>query len=363
MKVFFKKILIAAILLKEKFQFTKRTLQEKYFPILDEDVPILVKDEEGKYIILLKNEWINQSEIQLSYSKKPRTNFTAIQFKHINSTTIQPSINEKSRLYFKLSINKTTITIGERLLNMDGTVNFRDVGGYKTTEGQTVKWGKIYRSGHLYKLSYKEKIYFNSLNISDVLDLRGEIMVNRFPDKLPKNNGITSYRIPMESKGLEMRALRKKILNNDLDDFDAEAILLKAYQGFIQDFLPEIRNVFQIILKSEKSILIHCSAGKDRTGFFIGLLLKILGVDDKTIAIDYTASNFYRKKETQKIIEKVDLLTDHQKILPLLEVKVSFWENALLEIEQKYGDFSIFVDQGIGLTNQDISALKAKFLI
>ena len=163
MKVFFKKILIAAILLKEKFQFTKRTLQEKYFLPLHKNSPILVKDEKGKYIILLKNEWINASNIHLSYSKNPFTSFNSVDFEVLNSATIQPNVDEKARLYFKLSLNKTTVTIGERLLNMAGTVNFRDVGGYSTSEGKAIKWGKIYRSGHLYKLSSKEKIYF--LNI------------------------------------------------------------------------------------------------------------------------------------------------------------------------------------------------------
>lgn len=370
--------MLVGILFRDRFQQSTKSLQERFSYKLHTNAPIVIKDDEGAYIILL-NRWNNAqhepSAIQLQHSKQPTEGFQQLDFevKQLEAlpeeTVIVPRLaaSVADRQYFKLTYSSgsgsASIIVGERLLNMTGTVNFRDIGGYVTKDGKMVAWGKIYRSGYLYKLSRKVHPFFNSLQIKTIIDLRSVPVVERFPDKLPKKAKIDTHTIPMESRGLEVRKLRGKILRDDLGDFDALEVLHNAYRGFIQEFIPEIQKVFQLILASEEGVLLHCTAGKDRTGFFSALLLKILGVDDETIMNDYLASNYFRAKETEKFKKITELFTKVENLLPLLEIYPSYWRTALQEMENKYGSFEGFVKDGIKLSDKDIEVLKDRYLV
>lgn len=361
MPTFFKKMMLGFILILDKFQHTKRKLDEKYLTSLDEDLPTLIKNDTNQYF-LFWNGWKNKDKrfIKLECSNSPNGDFKTVKNFNWDGEWLNTGILAANKLFFKITFNNESIVIGERLMDIGGTVNFRDIGGYINQKGQSIQWGKIFRSGHLYKLS--DPTYFKSTGITDVIDLRSAPVRKRLPDKLPKGIKYNVHSIPMESKGLELSKLRRKILKNDLDDFDATSILIRSYGDFITVFHREIKRVFQILLDAKGGVLIHCSAGKDRTGFFIAMILKMLEVDEKTIKKDYLASNYFRKKETEKIIQKIKLFADVENLIPLLEVQAAYLDAAFRAIDEKYKTFDEYVFRDLGWTEEDLKKLKTKYI-
>lgn len=361
MPTFFKKIMLGFILIFDKFQHTKRKLDEKFLPSLDENLPILTKNDTNQYF-LFWNGWKNKDKrlIEIRCSSSPNGDFKPLKNLKWDGDWLHTGITATNKLFFKITLDGKSTIIGERLMDIGGTVNFRDAGGYQNQNGQIVEWGKIYRSGHLYKLS--DHNYFKSTNITDVIDLRSEPVRKRLPDKLPKDSKYNVHSIPMESKGLELSKLRRKILKNDLEDFDARAILIRSYGDFITVFHREIKKVFQILLDAEGGVLLHCSAGKDRTGFFVALILKMLEVDEETIKKDYLASNFFRKRETEKIIQKIKLFANPENLVPLLEVQSDYLDAAFMSIDEKYGTFDQYILEGLNWQIEDLNRLKAKYI-
>ena len=128
------------------------------------------------------------------------------------------------------------------------------------------------------------------------------------------------------------------------------------------------KKFFDVLLASENgSTLWHCTAGKDRAGFATMLVLSALGVDKKSIFEDYLLSNKYRKSENEKTIEQVKEATNDNKqavenITAMREVRKSYLQTAYDTMEKEYGGVNGYLKKGLGLTNKDISNLKAIYL-
>ena len=361
-----KRLLLGFILMTEPFKKTARkTLEEKIIPALHENSPIFIK-QEGKHFVILNN-WlggdIQLERLKITVSHAPNGIFQDVLFNADGDKLVLQIFDEQQRLFIKLRHWENEIIIGERLLDMQGTVNFRDVGGFRVNETHQVAWGKIFRSGHLNKLNKKEHDYFSSLNIENIIDFRGKTMVKRFRDRVPNPKSINWIGLPIESKGLEMRKLGQRILNDDLEFFDAAKILTKSYRGFIKYSHTEVKAVFQAILKSKNATLIHCTAGKDRTGFFIALILLTLGVSKETIIADFMASNSFRKKENDRVLNHVKKFTNITPLLPLINVQLSYLETSFQALESRFGTAENYLIKAIGITEEEIKLLKEKYLV
>ncbi len=360
-----RRLLLGFILITEPFKKTPRkTLEEKIIPALHENSPIFIK-QGGKHFVILNNwlgDEIQLERLKITVSHAPNGIFQDVLFNADGNKLVLQILNEQQRLFIKLTYWEHVIIIGERLIDMQGTVNFRDIGGFQVSETHQVAWGKIFRSGHLNKLNKKEHDYFSSLNIENIIDFRGDAMVKRFRDKVPNPKAINWIRLPIESKGLEMRKLGIKILNDDLKDFDAAKILTKSYRGFISHSQAEVKAVFQAILQAENATLIHCTAGKDRTGFFIALILLTLGVPKETIIADFMASNGFRKKENERVLNNVKKLTDITPLLPLINVQLNYLEGSFQELESRFGTAENYLIKEVGITEAEIKLLKEKYL-
>jgi protein-tyrosine phosphatase len=106
--------------------------------------------------------------------------------------------------------------------------------------------------------------------------------------------------------------------------------------------------------------LYHCTAGKDRTGWASAVLLTILGVPRETVMADYLASNAYLAGSSRERV-LTGAGVDASKLM--LSVNASWLEAAFAEVDEKYGSFDAYVRQGLGLTDADVAALKARYLV
>lgn len=365
-KYIYRRLLIGYMLVTEPFKkMERKNLQEKIFHPLHAEKPVFILHQ-GVYYILLNN-WLGTEllieRLEISIAAQPDGQFQEIPFRQEDGFLKLDIPAEKERVFVKLNFQDSEIIIGERLLDMQGTVNFRDIGGFSTSEGKQVAWNKIFRSGHLNKLSKKEKDYFVSLGIKTIIDFRGHSMTKRFPDKVPNASEVEFISLPIESKGLEMRKVGLKILNDNLGDFDARSILNQSYTDFIIDAKKEARTVLDAFHDTDGNILIHCTAGKDRTGFFIALLLRILGVPLDIIRKDFIASNFYRKKESDRLYQNAAAFTNADPLLPLINVQDEYLETAFRVMEEEYGTLENYLKEALNIDEKYIQELKDKYLI
>ena len=167
-----------------------------------------------------------------------------------------------------------------RKIAFSGSANFRDLGGYQTSDGHQVKWGLLYRSDALTNLKDNDLRYLAKLSINQVIDFRADFEKSSDPDKLPAGNSIKKVDLPILDANCKLGVdLRQKLMAGQVDGIDPDQLLIDAYIAFASDFTPQYKQFIQEILAANgQPVLWHCTAGKDRAGFASAILLRILGV-------------------------------------------------------------------------------------
>jgi len=250
-----------------------------------------------------------------------------------------------------------------RHLPFDNAHNFRDMGGLKTTDGKTLKWGKLYRSGKLSKLSRGDMRYFAELGILRDVDFRSTFEQARDLDQIPQ--GIDYDHKPIAVGGNDIQKQVKDYLKGKIE-IDLFQFMLEIYSALPIEYAKTYREWLHQMISDEEALpqLFHCSAGKDRTGFGAALIMKILNVPDEIIMEEYLLSNKYTKKANKKMIRKVSLLSCFRKkaddLKPLTMVYREYLNKAFEMIDAKWGDFQSFVahPEGLALSPGDVDKLK-----
>ncbi|MET9486675.1 tyrosine-protein phosphatase [Nocardia sp. NPDC006630] len=228
------------------------------------------------------------------------------------------------------------LNTADRSLNLQGVVNARDAGGYKTTDGHTVRTGLVYRTGDLSKATDADLADLSGRDVKAVHDLRTSYEQQFMGvDKVPA--GATEYHNDIIGQAPPQVMASTLMAGTDL--YRAFITAPGASQGFA--------DVLRDIAYNDGAVLFHCSAGKDRTGWTSAVLLTILGVDHDTVQYDYLLSNYYRGAKDGDMLNGVT---------------ASALAAAFDQVDQSYGSFDNYVHEGLKLTDADVSALKAKLL-
>jgi hypothetical protein len=167
----------------------------------------------------------------------------------------------------------------DRHIALEGAVNFRDLGGYAAADGRTVRWRSLFRADDLSNLSRPDRAVVRQLGIATVIDLRSrsEVDNGRFPlDEIP----VGFHHLPLVTHLPSADQYRSS------PDF-----LALHYQDIARDAGPQIALALSIVARRHAHpVIVHCLAGKDRTGIMMALILSLLGVPDETIVEDYALS-------------------------------------------------------------------------
>jgi len=175
-----------------------------------------------------------------------------------------------------------------RVLPLAGGCNFRDCGGYETTDGARVRWGRLYRSGLMYRLSPAAAAQVRALGVRAVCDLRrtAERMLHPNPAF-----GAEVRRFEWDSEQ-ESSPIRDRAFADSNDVAGVHAAMLKMYERLPFGLQPRLAGVFAALDHAgQGATIVHCTAGKDRTGVAIALVLESLGVRREAIVADYTLTN------------------------------------------------------------------------
>jgi protein-tyrosine phosphatase len=181
----------------------------------------------------------------------------------------------------------------QRLIALQGAVNFRDLGGYATADGQRTRWRVLFRADGLGELTGTDMEVMRALGIRTVVDLRSgqELEQSRFDvDAHP----VTFHHYPF------IEALP------DAESFaQAPGFLGAQYSDMLDDAVPQIIGALSALAAPEAfPAVFHCTAGKDRTGLLSALVLSLLGVPEETVIADYALSGAAMARLRAKLIEK-----------------------------------------------------------
>jgi protein-tyrosine phosphatase len=239
-----------------------------------------------------------------------------------------------------------------RHLNLEGASNFRDLGGYPTGDGRMVRWRQIFRSNHLGHLTAADIDIVHRLGLRSAFDFRGH---EERASAVCGVETITVHSLPIEPT--VVAALRACLAAGALSADDALEIMRESYRNYVRHNTHSFRALFAHLLEERAPLVIHCTAGKDRTGFACALVLHALGVSDDVIAADYLLTNrFYRRDPSAGS----DLPDDVRQAIG--SVDASFLIAGLGAIIADYGDLENYFRDGLGLGDRERATLKQRYL-
>ncbi|MFJ1863882.1 tyrosine-protein phosphatase [Streptomyces sp. NPDC088097] len=248
------------------------------------------------------------------------------------------------------------LRLADRLVKLEGTANFRDAGGYRTTNGQWVKMGEIYRSDALNKLTANDLAKLQRLRVKTVFDLRMQDERTKDADKVPAGAGYVVADVFAGSPSFQ--AMPKSPDEAVQNMIDAEKTMVSGDGG-----KKAYTQVFQGIGNDRsRSVLFHCTAGKDRTGWANATLLTALGVPQETVMADYLASNDYRKAANDAILSHLPA-AQAAVYKPLLDVRPEYLNSGYAEVKAKYGTFDRYLKDGLGIDSRELRDLKEDLLV
>lgn len=219
-----------------------------------------------------------------------------------------------------------------RRLPFEGAVNFRDIGGYTTADGRITRWNTVYRSDSLADLTPDDLARLASLGIRTLCDFRTEQERTRKPNRLPPDNAIRSVPISFIPTGtLDMLA---SINSGKFGPEEIREEVIIHYRKFVRDHGGEYAAMFALLLEDGGlPFLMHCTSGKDRTGFGVASLLIALRVPRDQVVADYVLTNDHRRDIAHLFPNAISL----QALQTLTSANAQYIETALDEIKVAFG--------------------------
>ena len=252
-----------------------------------------------------------------------------------------------------------------RVLPLQGGQNFRDLGGYRTADGRIVKWGTIYRSGAMHRLTTDDFRYLASAGLKTVVDLRSTSERSKEAVAWPEG---MKPEVHSKDYELDSRTLFASLAKPGLTGAEVKATMARFYRDVPITFADQYSVIFAEILAGDTPLAFNCSAGKDRTGVASALLLIALGVPRETAIEDYLLSNTYFKPDVAAADPKDPQVAFFARLpaearQALMGVDRSYLEAALATVDAYPGGPEAYYREKLGMDVASIAKLRDKLLV
>ena len=247
-----------------------------------------------------------------------------------------------------------------RKLPLQGTPNFRDFGGYPAEGGRKVKWEYLFRSGQLSALSDQDIELVGGLKLDLVFDFRRVDEQYQEPSKLPESSPPRIVSVPI-TPGSNASFFGQ----TDTDPVAMFDFMVDVNRDFAEAQTATYAHMFKEILEvGNARLLVHCAAGKDRTGFAAAMILLALGVPRELVMRDYmlTAEFFSPQLEIDRLRKKYQMQLEAEAILPMLEVHEDYLSAALNSIESRYSSIESYLSEELGVGGPEQAELRGRYL-
>ena len=252
----------------------------------------------------------------------------------------------------------------QRVLPLEGGQNFRDLGGYRTSDGRQVKWGLLYRSGAMNNLTDRDFAQLEARGIRTVCDFRSTRERTgapvRWPGKAKPAIFADDYSMDRDFAGL---------MRPNLTGAQAADAMTAAYTQMPLRFAGQYRRMFGELIAGRVPLAFNCSAGKDRTGIAAALILTALGVPYDTVVEDYLLSNHHYDPRKGASGTAVDDQTaafmkrlSPDALKALVGVDRRYLDAAFATMRAQPGGFDGYLRDQLGVDRAALKTLRARYL-
>jgi protein-tyrosine phosphatase len=260
-----------------------------------------------------------------------------------------------------------------RLVKLEGSSNFRDLGGYLNDEGKRVVRGQLYRSGAMTSLTEHDFNVLQPFGFKTIVDLRSRDEIELMPNPWVAHDTSINYAV-YDYSFAQMMGKMKEMMK-------AGANMHQMMYGHMHKTLkPQLNLYFNALLEQQTPIVVNCSAGQDRTGVVSALLLTLLGVPREVVIEDYLLSTDFRKPSNEfanvdyeakaKVNDFAKMMLSYQKngqaagAKPLVTSEgVPFIQFVFDVIEKDYGTVENYADQELGIGSEDVKKLRELYTL
>lgn len=240
-----------------------------------------------------------------------------------------------------------------RSIDLEGCLNFRDLGGYPTADGQAVRWRQVFRSDALHHLTRQDIAHLREeIRLGMVIDLRSSAELRSEGRGPLAHEAMVFHHLPL----FDGQAVKTAPMSADMTLTDRYFLLA--------EFAKEpIGKVVSMLAASADPAVYHCAAGKDRTGVVSAVLLGLLGVPEPIIVADYAAT----QENLDAIVERLMATEGYYEMLSALPPDTMHAEpetmaGFLNRIRAQYGSMEAYA-RSAGVSAEAIDALRARLLV
>lgn len=249
----------------------------------------------------------------------------------------------------------------DRFIQMDGGRNFRDLGGYRTADGHTVKRGVMYRSGSLGSLTPQGQQTLSGLHIASIIDLRSTDERSRDSNDLAAVFGQGYWARDYGMSHGDMGAMFARSGPPTAESM--KAMMSQVYRTLPKEQAASYREMFARLVAGKEPLVVNCTAGKDRTGIASALVLTAVGVPYETVKRDFLLSNDAPGMSTLASVLPGPLAKLPPEVLkPLSGVEPEYLDTAFAQIKQDYGSVENYLQKELAVGADEVAALRRNLL-
>ena len=243
------------------------------------------------------------------------------------------------------------MTVLRRHLLLEGAVNFRDMGGYRTADQRQTRWQVLLRAGDLNTLTIADQQALLDYGIRHVIDLRSLPEIQLKPDVFAQSPHVTYHHLPLIEHGLEM------------ETSDALPSHREQYAYYVDRCQPSVKTILETICAAnEGAVVFHCAIGKDRTGVIAALLLSLAAVDAELITEDYALTAGLIAERVAEIRKRiVNAGEDVERFDRAFAAHPDSMRYLLSHLHTQYGGAAGYV-RAIGVDDSMVEALRLRFI-
>ncbi|MDZ7830802.1 MAG: tyrosine-protein phosphatase [Desulfobacterales bacterium] len=268
------------------------------------------------------------------------------------------------RPFFKIvARDESCAILAERRIPLEGAVNFRDIGGYETADGRMVRWGRVFRSDGLSRLTEADLAVLGRLGIGHVFDFRTAAEAADAPSRLPAEPPAAYRNLPVSHGKFDFVQAVKRLKAGDTSWLTPD-YMRNGYLGSLSLHGETWGRVIRHIAEtSDGATVFHCTGGKDRTGVCTALILLALGVSEETVIRDHQLSNHYLADWLPKINQMLAAHgVDPEILLPYLTAPREGITLFLDALHAQFGSAAAYLQKKGGLSPETLDQLRDNLL-
>ena len=322
---------------------------------------VVEKNRDGDFLLKweVSPDVEGKIDIYSSITDTSVRNFSPVSTKLVEDqfALLNPSGSGLREFFILKTSGVTSGIISNRSIDMDNVLNFRDLGGYLTTDDKQLKWGRVYRSGHLSNANLYDQDKLKRLGIKTIIDFRTE------EDRKthPYFTNISKINLPIIPG--DISSFKDELLKDGLTRSETIVHLQNAYKEIVEDNADKYADMFDILLDSNNyPVLMTSFLGKDRVGIASALLLYALGVPEYVIEEDYMASNNYIDPKKTLTYSGTLSETLQESVTALFSANSTYLNSAFDYIKEKYGSIDNYLEKKIRVSKGKIIILRKLML-